>query len=75
MIGMPTNEANFKEFKNITRVNTILVKPLKNSDVIEQIFDIVEVLQEICQNLNSYFGKKVKLIEKLFLLLFLTAKI
>lgn len=60
---MPSTEALVKDFKNITRVSTMpnIVAPLKNSEVIEQIYDIVEVLQEICTNMNSYFGKKVKI--------------
>lgn len=63
---MPTNEKPMtpiiKDFRNIIRINTLsnVVSQIKKPEFIDQIFDVVELLQDICVNLNSYFGKKVK---------------
>lgn len=60
MIELPSIQK--KPVKNFTNVNTIssIITPYNSIEVIENIHDIVEKLQHICSQINSYFGKKVR---------------
>jgi gustatory receptor len=62
MIEIPMTDLLAKDFKNVMKLQTSAkdVLPIKAHEVIDQIYDIVEILQEICSKLNSFFGKKVK---------------
>lgn len=58
MIELPS--APMMQVKNLTRVSSS-ANIANSTDFVENIYEIVETIQKICSNMNSYFGKKVKL--------------
>lgn len=68
MLEFPSNQ---KPPRNISYVSTAsnIYMPLDGTEVIENVYNIMETLQKICSQINSYFGIKVK-IEKVLPSLF-----
>lgn len=61
MIELPSTP-KAKPVNELKRVNArpIIVMPCNSAEVVENVHEIVEKLQLICCQMNSYFGKKVR---------------
>ena len=70
LIEIPSTETIFKDYKNVANLDISHgnVLPMRTFEVMEHIYDIIEILQEICAKLNSYFGKKVQCIKLITLI-------
>lgn len=58
MIELPS--VPMKLARNVMQVSSS-ANISNSTEVVENIYEIVETIQKICSNMNSYFGKKVKL--------------
>ncbi|KAL7017683.1 hypothetical protein ACKWTF_010482 [Chironomus riparius] len=57
----PSKPLSSRESNNNMRpiLANIIIPCTTKADIIENIYDIVEIVQKICLQMNSYFGKKV----------------
>lgn len=63
MIELPSNSSKLTQTRNLAPTSicaNIIIPSATKADIIENIYDVVEIIQKICTKMNSYFGKKVK---------------
>ncbi|KAG5673017.1 hypothetical protein PVAND_003095 [Polypedilum vanderplanki] len=53
------NTKNSSEIRSLNILTAVIVPSTTISEILDNLYEVVEIIQKICSKMNSYFGKKV----------------